>query len=645
MIQSVPLKRLITRITVAAALVVVLALGAFSWLALGVFDRQLEPALSAKAATVGRLAADAVERALSLGVPFDRLVGVGELLETQRRTHAEIRWIAVRDAQGRILFRTGVPPERPDSYVSSAVPIVLTGETVGAVVVGSDPAFVHERQLDIVYDILTSFVISLVIAVEVVVVVLALLLSDRIDRLRAWASRVAAGLPVSARPMRESRDEIGSFLTLFVEEARAPGAAMRGPATDGMAPAAESLNAIRLPLLAFFFSHEMSRPFLPQLAASLYEPLLDLPRDMAVALPFTIYLVAMVLLTPVGSRLTERFGARQVFLAGMLPAVLGYLGSALATSLPELVLARVFNGIGYALVSVAALAHIAALTGPRNRAHGIALFAGASIIASVSGSAVGGILAQRIGFASTFAVSIGLAALAAVLTLTLMPKRPENVPPVARASSLRVLADLLRNRRFLAVTLLSAIPLQVSTTGFLVFLAPLYLTELGLGPAAVGRTLMTYFVAIIFLQPSLARYADAHAAHRLFASTGGLLAAFGMVCVALTPGMWTMVFAMCVFGIGSAMISPMLIAILLDGTRTECARHGQANVLGSFRLVERGGGALGPMIAAALLSSFGFADAIGLLGTGALVLGLLFATAGLKLARPDDGDAGALQRP
>jgi len=238
-----------------------------------------------------------------------------------------------------------------------------------------------------------------------------------------------------------------------------------------------------------------------------------------------------------------------------------------------------------------------------------------------------------------------LAGLAAMLTLSLLPRLRGAAPAGPRTSTARVLADLLGNRRFLSVTLLAAVPLQVVTTGFLVFLTPLYLTELGLGPAAVGRTLMTYFVVIVFLQPTLARYADAHGAHRAFAAAGGVLTGLGLGAVALVPGMWSMVFAMAVFGTGSALVSPMLIAILLEGTGEQAARHGQASVLGVFRLVERGGGAFGPMLAAALLTAYGFAPAIGLMGLGALALALLFALTGLRAARAEPAEAQAMQKP
>lgn len=634
MIATDGVRKLIARVTGAAALIVFLALGAFSWLALSTFDRQLAPELAAKAATIGRMASDAVGRALSVGIPIDALVGAEEVLDDIRRPHPEILYVAVLDGSGRTLHRSGSPPgQSGDGFVTSTVPVMKGEARVGSVLVGTDPGYLRQRQLEIVYDIATSFVVSLVVGIEVVAIVLALLLSDRMERLRAWTARLAEGLPVAIRAVRESRDEIGRFVRLLAAELSAASPSRRAaPGETG--EATESINAVRLPLLMFFFSHEMSRPFLPQLSASLYAPLLDLPRDVAVALPFTIYLIAMVIFTPVGGRLAERFGTRRIFLAGIVPAVLGYVGAAFATTLPELIASRVLNGVGYALVSVAALGHITNLAGPASRARGVAVFAGASMVAAVSGSAIGGILAQRIGFGPTFFVSTALATVSAALTFSLLAPLPRDAGRAAPSSSLlRILADLVRNPGFLAVTLLAALPMQVVTTGFLVFLAPLYLADLGLGTAAVGRTLMAYFVLVIFVQPHLARAADMRGAHGAFVAAGGLVAGTGMLAVAYEPGVWTMVVAVGVFGLGTAFTAPMMLALLINATERECARHGQANVIAVYRLVERGGGALGPVVAATLLTAYGFSDAIGAIGAGAVALGVLYAVVGAALAR------------
>jgi MFS family permease len=637
MIATDGVRKLIARVTGAAALIVFLSLGAFSWFALSTFDRQLAPELAAKAATIGRMASDAVGRALSVGIPIDALVGAEEVLDDIRRPHPEILFVAVLDGSGRTLHRSGRPPEDAGAgYVTSTIPVLKGSALVGSVLVGTDPSYLRQRQLEIVYDIATSFVVSLVVGIEVVAIVLALLLSDRMERLRAWTARLAEGLPVAIRAVRESRDEIGRFVRLLSAELSAVAPGRRGaPGETG--EAAESINAVRLPLLMFFFSHEMSRPFLPQLSSSLYAPLMDLPRDVAVALPFTIYLVAMVIFTPIGGRLAERFGTRRVFLAGIAPALLGYVGAAFATTLPELIASRVLNGVGYALISVAALGHITNLAGPASRARGVAVFAGASMVAAVSGSAIGGILAQRIGFGPTFFVSTALATVSAALTFSLLAPLPRGAAGAGGASpssSLpRILGDLVRNPRFLAVTLLAALPMQVVTTGFLVFLAPLYLADLGLGTAAVGRTLMAYFVLVIFVQPHLARAADRRGAHGAFVSAGGLVAGVGMLAVAYDPGVWTMVLAVAVFGLGTALTAPMLVALLISATEGECARHGQANVIAVYRLVERGGGALGPVVAATLLSAYGFSDAIGAIGAGAVALGVVYAVAGAALSR------------
>lgn len=76
------------------------------------------------------------------------------------------------------------------------------------------------------------------------------------------------------------------------------------------------------------------------------------------------YTLTMALLTPASGWLSDRFGSRRVYFASILLFVLGSLFCAGAQSLPQLIAARVVQGVGGAmLLPVGRLAVLRAIRG------------------------------------------------------------------------------------------------------------------------------------------------------------------------------------------------------------------------------------------------------------------------------------------
>ncbi len=84
---------------------------------------------------------------------------------------------------------------------------------------------------------------------------------------------------------------------------------------------------------------------LPTLARDLHANPVDL------RLVLTIYIVVQALFLPASGWVADRFGARRVFMAAMLVFLLGSILSGLSHSLPQLVGARVVQGLGGAMMA------------------------------------------------------------------------------------------------------------------------------------------------------------------------------------------------------------------------------------------------------------------------------------------------------
>jgi Na+/melibiose symporter-like transporter len=78
-------------------------------------------------------------------------------------------------------------------------------------------------------------------------------------------------------------------------------------------------------------------------------------------------------------------------------------------------------------------------------------------------------------------------------------------------------------------------------------------------------------------------------------------------------------------GLGQAISIAALSGLVGEFSRTLPAGVNENSVYGVFRLVERSGSALGPLVAGTLLGLYGFSTTIMIIGGGAALCAVLFA--------------------
>ncbi|MFI6816953.1 MFS transporter [Nonomuraea sp. NPDC050328] len=147
----------------------------------------------------------------------------------------------------------------------------------------------------------------------------------------------------------------------------------------------------------------------------------------------TAYAVPFGGLLLLGGRLADLVGRRRMFVAGMiLYGVASTLGG-LSGSPGWLILARVLQGVGGALLMPATLSLVATLfdEGPaRNRAMTVWAVCGAGGLSL--GALLGGVLTGYFGWSAVFFVNVPIAAAGALLALTVLPA---SAPPLPAAAS------------------------------------------------------------------------------------------------------------------------------------------------------------------------------------------------------------------
>ncbi|NUO91521.1 MAG: MFS transporter [Dermatophilaceae bacterium] len=120
------------------------------------------------------------------------------------------------------------------------------------------------------------------------------------------------------------------------------------------------------------------------------------------------YLLALASLILLGGSLGDRFGRRRVFVVGVAWFTLASAACGLAHSPGQLVVARVLQGVGGALLTPGSLALIQSSFRPGDRGKAIGAWSGLGGIASAAGPFVGGWLVQFASWRWAFLVNVPL---------------------------------------------------------------------------------------------------------------------------------------------------------------------------------------------------------------------------------------------
>jgi len=257
------------------------------------------------------------------------------------------------------------------------------------------------------------------------------------------------------------------------------------------------------------------------------------------------------------------------------------------------------------------------------------------MVATVCGPSIGGILADNIGERLTFGLS-ALLALGSMAAMQLLPGPGPADPSraLSRPPSLREIGTLLVNKRFMTVTGLAAVPAKILLTGVCFYLLPLYIVSIGSSQSMVGRMLMTYAVVMVVLSPIAASLATVRERMEWLVGAGLLMSGLGSLLV-LAGGSNAWLFAtVFLIGLGQSLSIAAQSALVREHCDAEVAALGEPAVYGVFRLLERLGNALGPLLAAALVLGFGYRTSFVAIGALVLACGVCFLLATRRAPAP-----------
>lgn len=646
------------------------------------FNSGLRPFLEDKAEAVAIAVQQDIEYAMEIGIPFGEIRGLDDHIDDLIVAHPEIKAMRVVAVSGNAERSLGasridaqdIPTDgtfaatliegigevtatllgRTGGLGVVSVDVSRNGEVLARVEATIDESYLNGKMTSVFFDTLVILIAVSLVALEVVVVMSASQLTEPFRLAESAINQRAAGMLSQYQVARGSRriaqfiqtlnqknarlrDALTAALQDLGDGARRASAAAFGEKrglylTDKRSGA--SIMDARIPLFVFSFAEELQKSFLPLFVAEFHTESDLFARDIMMGLPISAFMFVIAVFTPFAGRLVDQFGNKPLFMAGLLPAIAGYLICFFATSANDILIGRSMTAIGYAVITISCQSYIAAVVVAENRARGMAIFVGVLMTATMCGTAVGAILADWLGYKPVFLVATVFSLLAGLLGWSMLSTdlpAPE-VKKVPAGTSRSPLAVLMRNTQFVLIVLFCAIPAKVILTGFLYLFVPIYLASLDATQSEIGRVMMLYSLIIIPISPLASGFADRLGKNLWMVIGATVLSGIVLLGLYQSASVAAVLMAVAALGIVHAFLKAPLIVAAMDAAEQspDITRTGALSLL---RTSERIGSVIGPVVVAALLVKLDFGEVAAIIGLTVTFLGLVMAGLSLKQNR------------
>ncbi len=547
-----------------AGLVICVLLGqlAFAWRAVEHAERVLAPEIAGKADAVAADLADRIERALALGIPIDRLVGMTPMLDDTVVRDQSIVFLGVLAPDGFPLYLAGrriLPQNLPipsklsdpnarfsfsnDGHALRLRPLHTAGRHAGYLVVGIPTSVAMDHLADVITTVPTIAIVAAIASVQVLLFVLLSGIRLPLARIQRAFTAVANGdfrwlIPISVggdigqlasaanRAVRHVNERYREVM-LDAEETRhsridhdAPArveavlAPVRAEVTAAQ-PGGESVtqvrsaSLIRLPLFLVMVAETAMLPVVPGVLAALAgTDVVAAPAALWLAVLISAILLAFVAGIPLAQYLCARGRSAAALWLGAGSAATGHIGTWLVGDPLLFMLARLLATTGTGLMAAAANTLIVHQDGSGARetsdgTHGGLGGATDTILAGlVCGPAIGGLVAGTLAATMLFPVAAGLALLSIGLLWTVRRHITDDSSGTIQDHHLATHhAPWPTGSPWSAATILAVQAAVFGVTAAtLVLFAPIALAGRDDGGLAAGQTVMAFALTLLLLR-------------------------------------------------------------------------------------------------------------------------------------------------
>jgi EmrB/QacA subfamily drug resistance transporter len=138
------------------------------------------------------------------------------------------------------------------------------------------------------------------------------------------------------------------------------------------------------------------------------------------------YLLAYAVPLLITGRLGDRVGPKNLYMVGLVVFTGASLWCGLTGTVEQLIVARVFQGLGAAMMTPQTMAVITRTFPPENRGRAMSLWGAVAGIATLVGPVLGGILVDTLGWEWIFFVNVPVGIIGLVLAWRLVPTLPTH---------------------------------------------------------------------------------------------------------------------------------------------------------------------------------------------------------------------------
>ncbi len=141
---------------------------------------------------------------------------------------------------------------------------------------------------------------------------------------------------------------------------------------------------------------------------------------------FTAYMLGEVLAIPVAGKMSDRYGRKPVFLAGMGLFLAGSILAGMSNSMEMLIGCRAIQGVGGGVIMPVAMATVADLYAPTERGKIQGMMGGIFAVSSVIGPFMGGFIVDNLDWRWVFYVNLPIGILALAVTSMKFPNQESD---------------------------------------------------------------------------------------------------------------------------------------------------------------------------------------------------------------------------
>jgi len=278
-----------------------------------------------------------------------------------------------------------------------------------------------------------------------------------------------------------------------------------------------------------------------------------------IGLLFSGYALVRIFALPFFGAMSDRVGKRKLFiLFGLGAYTLTSIGYVLADSYAALLTVRLIQGFSSAMVFPMVMAYVGELSPDGREGAHMGPITSASFIGMGTGPLVGGMISDLFDAKYVF-LAMGVMAIISFSLIYFFV--PERVPSKKKASRKGMFRAFLLNRTFSGILLYRFINAFLRG-GFMAFIPLLIASLYHMSTTEVGIILACNTVLVGLLQTPFGRLADRFNNVSLV-MYGNFIAAGALILLPVTGGLWGMIAAASVLGIGSALSISSAMAMTL----------------------------------------------------------------------------------